>query len=57
MNYENVMLYKTVMSLIRELINKELITKSEYSQISTILAEKCGLSSSSIFLDIFQDIE
>lgn len=51
MNYENVMLYKTVMSLMRELLKRELISTSEYSRISGVTAEKCGLSSCSIFLD------
>lgn len=57
MNYKNVILYKTVMALMRELLEGEQLTKEEYGKISAILAEKSGLESCSIFVDILQDIE
>lgn len=55
--YRSVILYKTVMSLMRELLKKGQLTKDDYRQTSTILSEKCGLDSCSIFLDIPTEIE
>lgn len=55
--YRSVILYKTVMSLMRELLKRGQLTEDDYRQTSTILSEKCGLDSCSIFLDIPTEIE
>lgn len=41
--------YQTVMSWVRSLLAKSLITKAEYAKIDTMMAEKYGISSCSIF--------
>ena len=41
--------YQTVMSWVRSLLSQALITKAEYAKIDTIIANKYGISSCSIF--------
>lgn len=41
--------YQTVMSWVRFLLAKSLITKAEYAKIDTMMAEKYGVSSCSIY--------
>lgn len=41
--------YQTVMAWMRSLLEKSVITKSEYAKIDTMMAKKYGISSCSIF--------
>ena len=41
--------YQRVMSWVRSLLTQSLITKTEYAKIDTMMAEKYGVSSCSIF--------
>ena len=41
--------YQMVMSWVRSLLIKSLITKAEYAKIDTMMAKKYGVSSCSIF--------
>ena len=41
--------YQFTMSMVRELLSKGIITESEYRKIDTIIAEKYGLNSCTIF--------
>ena len=41
--------YQFTMSIVRELLSKGIITESEYRKIDTIIAEKYGLNSCTIF--------
>lgn len=50
--YEKVKGYRTAVSVIKELLGRGLIDEGEYGVICTILAEKYGLRSSTIFSDI-----
>ena len=46
---ENLMLYRTSISLMKSLVDDGCFTDKEYRKICTTLGEKYGLSSSSIF--------
>lgn len=48
----NLMLYRTSLSLIRNLAREGVFTDMEYRKICTILNKKYGLSSDSIFAEI-----
>lgn len=48
---ENLMLYRTSISLMKSLVEDGCFTDKEYRKICTILREKYGLSSSSIFAE------
>ena len=50
--YRKVKEYRTAMAVIREMLTGGLITNSDYAVICTVLAEKTGLKSSTIFSDI-----
>ena len=41
--------YNSVMSWVRILLSRSIITKSEYAKIDTMMAKKYGISSCSIF--------
>ncbi|HPY84957.1 MAG TPA: hypothetical protein PLS20_07990 [Ruminococcus flavefaciens] len=41
--------YQRVMSWVRSLLTNSLITKAEYAKIDTMIAQKYGISSCSIF--------
>lgn len=41
--------YQRVMSWVRSLLTKSLIIKAEYAKIDTMIAQKYGISSCSIF--------
>lgn len=41
--------YQRIMSWVRNLLNKSLITKAEYAKIDTMMAKKYDVSSCSIF--------
>ncbi|HOO06331.1 MAG TPA: hypothetical protein P5092_15390 [Ruminococcus sp.] len=47
--YDKIFRYQTVMSWVRSLLKQSLITKAEYAKIDTMIAEKYGVSSCSIF--------
>lgn len=47
--YNKLLHYQFVMSWVRSLLNKALITKAEYAKIDTRIAQKYGISSCSIF--------
>ncbi len=46
---ERIAAYQISMSVVRELLSKGIITEGEYHKIDTILAEKYGLNSCTIF--------
>ena len=48
---ENLMLYRTSLSLMKSLVEDGCFTDKEYRKICTALREKYGLSSSSIFAE------
>lgn len=43
--------YRTVMSLVREMVGKGVLSAADYTIMSTILAEEYSLNSSTIFAD------
>lgn len=47
--FDKFLRYQTVMSWVRSLLAKSLITKTEYTKIDTMMAKKYGVSSCSIF--------
>ena len=49
---DNLMLYRTSLSLMKKLLEDGTFTEKEYCKISTMLARKYGLSSDSIFAEI-----
>lgn len=44
-----VRIYRTVMSIIKEMLRRGLISADDYAKIDTKMAEKYGLKSSTIF--------
>lgn len=50
--YKNVREYKTALVLMREMLSAGIITVSDYDILCTVLAEKYGLKSSTIFAEI-----
>ena len=48
---ENLMLYRTSISLMKSLVDDGTFSDKEYRKICTTLGEKYGLSSSSIFAE------
>ena len=48
---ENLMFYRTSISLMKSLVEDGCFTDKEYQKICTTLSEKYGLSSSSIFAE------
>ena len=48
---ENLMLYRTSLSLMKSLVEDGCFTEKEYRKICTTLGEKYALSSSSIFAE------
>ena len=48
---QNLMLYRTSLSLMKSLLDDGCFTDKEYLKICTTLGEKYGLSSSSIFAE------
>ena len=48
---QNLMLYRTSLSLMKSLVEDGCFTDKEYRKICTALREKYGLSSSSIFAE------
>lgn len=50
--YKNVREYKTALALMREMLSAEIITVADYGILCTVLAEKYGLKSSTIFAEI-----
>ena len=46
---EKLFRYQTVMAWVRSLLKQSLISKKEYSRIDTMMAQKYGISSCSIF--------
>ena len=47
--FDKIYRYQMVMSWVRSLLSQSLITKTEYAKIDTMMAEKYGVSSCSIF--------
>jgi len=41
--------YRTAMSIVRSMVSSGVLTEEEYAEIDTIIAEKYGLNSCSIF--------
>lgn len=50
--YKNVREYKTALVLMREMLSAGIITVTDYGILCTVLAEKYGLKSSTIFAEI-----
>lgn len=46
---EKISKYRISANILKEMLNAGVITEEDYSRIDTILAEKCGLDSSTIF--------
>lgn len=44
--------YRTAMSIVKSMLNEGVITAKEYAIIDTMMAEKYGLSSCTIFREI-----
>ena len=49
--YRNVMVYQIMVSILKSWVREHIISSDEYRRMNTILAEKYGLNSCSIFLD------
>jgi hypothetical protein len=49
--YQSIMMYKTMTAILKNWIKSGMISKGEYRKMNTIIAEKYGLNSCSIFLD------
>ncbi len=47
--YEKVTAYRTAMSVVKSMLKLGIITPEEYLKIDTIIVEKYGLSSGTIF--------
>ena len=47
--YEKVTAYRTAISVVKRMLKLGIITPEEYSKIDTIIADKYGLSSGTIF--------
>lgn len=50
--YEKVTEYRTALAVTKEMLTKGIISDEDYAVICTVLAEKCGLKSSTIFSEI-----
>ena len=50
--YQNIFNYKNAMAQAKKLLESGVINKEEYSDIDTMMAEKYGISSCSIFREI-----
>lgn len=51
-NFENEKMYLITMSVMRNLFNKGLVSKEEYSEIDTIFQDKYSPSLGSLFTEI-----
>ena len=49
--YQNVMMYQIMVFILKSWFHEHIISSDEYRRMNTILAEKYGLNSYSIFLD------
>jgi len=47
--YDKILRYQTVMAWVRSLLKQSMISKKEYTRIDTMMAQKYGVSSCSIF--------
>ena len=47
--FNTILLYKTTMSKVKQMLKRGLISSEEYAEIDTIIAKKYGLSSSVIY--------
>ena len=47
--FEKLFRYQAVMAWVRSLLKQSLISKKEYNRIDTMMAQKYGISSCSIF--------
>lgn len=41
--------YRTAMAIVKKMMDEGIIGKKEYDELDTIIAEKCGLNSCTIF--------
>ncbi len=53
--YRNVTMYKIMVSILKNWVHDCIISEEEYLKMNTIIAEKYGLNSCSIFLDCSAD--
>lgn len=53
--YHNVMMYKMMIYILEKWIRSGIVSEEEYQKMNTIIAEKYGLNSCSIFLDCSAD--
>ncbi|MCM1508767.1 MAG: hypothetical protein NC177_16790 [Ruminococcus flavefaciens] len=53
--YQNVMKYKIMISILKSCVRDCIISMEEYRRMNTIIAEKYGLNSCSIFVDYLPD--
>ena len=47
--FNTILLYKTTMSKVKQMLKRGLISSEEYAEIDTIIAKKYGLNSSVIY--------
>ena len=53
--YHNIMMYKMMICILGKWVQSGIISKEEYPKMNTMIAEKYGLNSCSIFLDCSAD--
>lgn len=53
--YHNIMMYKMMIRILEKWVQFGIISEEEYQKMNTMIAEKYGLNSCSIFLDCLTD--
>lgn len=53
--YRRIMMYKMMIGILEKWVQSGIISEEEYLKMNTMIAEKYGLNSCSIFLDCFVD--
>lgn len=53
--YRSIMMYKMMIGVLEKWMQSGIISEEEYLKMNTIIAEKYGLNSCSIFLDCSAD--
>ena len=53
--YRSIMMYKMMIGILEKWMQSGIISEEEYLKMNTMIAEKYGLNSCSIFLDCSED--
>lgn len=53
--YHNIMMYKMMICILEKWVQSGIVSEEEYQKMNTMIAEKYGLNSCSIFLDCSVD--